>query len=191
VSWGWTWTSPSSGYPRNFRFRQECQDCLSWDRPVPLYQGINDGAFLTFWNALACYAQLSSYCRRAWLQGTSQLLTKPLQKSDTHHWEVIGGTHRRECPGRCLGAPPAVVLVIYLKTPEKVISIYPFGCFLQMWSGRKYIALRFSCIFLCWMIAMGLQQYNGWALVPRLVGPAILMAGVLAFLPTLPIHQKG
>ena len=28
---------------------------------------------------------------------------------------------------------------------------------------------------------------NGWALVPRLVGPAILMAGVLAFLPTLPI----
>src|SRR6266568_2248431 len=28
---------------------------------------------------------------------------------------------------------------------------------------------------------------NGWALVPRLVGPAILMAGVLAVLPTLPI----
>src|SRR5882724_13229279 len=30
---------------------------------------------------------------------------------------------------------------------------------------------------------------NGWALVPRLVGPAILMAGVLAFLPTLPISN--
>src|SRR5258706_4818709 len=28
---------------------------------------------------------------------------------------------------------------------------------------------------------------NGWALVPRLVGPAILMAGVLVFLPALPI----
>ena len=35
---------------------------------------------------------------------------------------------------------------------------------------------------------MDLQQYNGWALVPRLV-PAILIAGVLAFLPTLPIPQ--
>ena len=34
---------------------------------------------------------------------------------------------------------------------------------------------------------MGLQQYNGWAPVPRLVGPAILMAGVLALFPTLQI----
>jgi quinoprotein glucose dehydrogenase len=31
---------------------------------------------------------------------------------------------------------------------------------------------------------------NGWALVPRLVGPAILMAGVLAFLPALPIANS-
>ena len=27
---------------------------------VPLYQGIIDGAFLTFWNTLACKEQLSS-----------------------------------------------------------------------------------------------------------------------------------
>src|SRR5258708_21466193 len=32
---------------------------------------------------------------------------------------------------------------------------------------------------------------NAWALVPRLVGPAILMAGVLAFLPTLPISNPA
>ena len=36
---------------------------------------------------------------------------------------------------------------------------------------------------------MGLQQYDGRALVPRLVGPAILMPGVLALLPTLAIPQ--
>ena len=56
-----------------------------------------------------------------------------------------------------------------------------------MWSRRKCIALRFSRFFPCGVIAVDLQQYNGWALVSRLVGTAILMAGVLAFLPALPI----
>src|SRR5258706_5340445 len=60
----------------------------------------------------------------------------------------------------CSRAPPSVVPVMNLKTPEKVGSISPFGDFPQMQSGRKCMALRFSCILPRGVFAMGLQQYS-------------------------------
>jgi DNA-binding winged helix-turn-helix (wHTH) protein len=50
--------------------------------------------------------------------------------------------------------------VIDLETPEKVVSISPFGDFPQVWPGRKCITLLFSCIFPSGVIAVDLRQYS-------------------------------
>src|SRR5258706_9810203 len=82
-----------------------------------------------------------------------------------------------------LPAPPSVVPVMNLKTPEKVGSISPFGDFPQIQSGRKCMALRFSCILPRGVFAMGLQQYSSTDEEIAAADGGIAASGIISFGP--------
>ncbi len=83
---------------------------------------------------------------------------------------AVGGTWLLSLGGSFYYLPAGIALIVsgYLLTQRRVEGAW------------LYLLLLLTLVWAWWEVGV-----NGWALVPRTVGPAVLLVGVLALTPKL------